>query len=130
MLFHSKEFLFLYFPIVVFLFYSLFNKQKKMLIFLIVSSLIFYSYFELKYLFLIIVSISINYFFIKILLRFNDKKVLILGILFNLILLGYYKYSNFVIDNLNFILDKNFRNIEIVYHLQFPFLHFNKCHSW
>lgn len=126
MLFHSKEFLFLYFPIVVFLFYFLFNKQRKMLIFLIISSLIFYSYFELKYLFLIIVSISINYFFIKILLRFNDKKVLILGILFNLILLGYYKYSNFVIDNLNFILDKNFRNIEIVLPLAISFFTFQQ----
>ena len=126
MLFHSKEFLFLFFPIVVFLYYCFFNKQKQMLIFLILSSLIFYSYFEFKYIFLITFSILINYLFIKILIKQNKKKFLILGIFFNLVLLVYYKYSNFVIENINFLLEKNFKNIDIILPLAISFFTFQQ----
>ena len=126
MLFHSKEFLFLFFPIVVFLYYCFFNKQKQMLIFLILISLIFYSYFEFKYIFLITFSILINYLFIKILIKKNKIKFLILLIFFNLVLLVYYKYSNFVIENINFLLEKNFKNIDIILPLAISFFTFQQ----
>ena len=65
MLFNSFEFIFLFFPIVTFLYFFLKKKNLNFSskVFLIIASLFFYSYWNIKFLPLIIFSVIINYFF-------------------------------------------------------------------
>ena len=109
MLFNSYEFIFLFLP---FTFFTYFYLNKKRLTevakgFLVLSSLFFYSWWNVIYLPLILGSMVFNYCFGMELNKDNSKIskkfVLVLGIVANLMLLGYFKYSDFFISNLNFI---------------------------
>ncbi len=99
MVFSSNIFLFAFLPLVLALYFATPNQIKLRNIFLLIASLIFYSWGELHYLFLLLISISANYFFGIVLEK--NKKFISLAIAFNLLILGYYKYANFLIENLN-----------------------------
>lgn len=109
MLFNSHLFIFIFLPLSLFLFhllnsYKLHDLKIKTLVF---SSLFFYGWWNPKYLFLLIFSVLINYFFGKILLSASKNKFkLAVGISINLLILGYYKYSNFFLENINLIIDR------------------------
>ena len=79
---------------------------------LVIASLYFYSYFNKSYLILIIVSILVNYFIgTELSMKTNNvirrKVLLIFGIIFNLGALGYFKYYDFFIENINYIFKTN-----------------------
>ena len=106
MLFSSITFLFYFLPIVFIVYYMVSNKFKNLI--LLIASMIFYAWGGLLYFPLLIISIIINYIFgIKIeKYKFNKKekkKILIYSIIFNILFLGVFKYSNFVIDNINIL---------------------------
>jgi len=111
MLFNSYQFLFLFFPISLLLFYfaSLTKSKKIIIITLLISSLIFYGFHNTSYILLLIFSIIVNYYVGFWLSRFNsieNKKNLILlkvGIIFNISILFIFKYFNFFINNLSLI---------------------------
>lgn len=112
MLFNSYIFIFLFLPIALLGYFGL-NKVKKYILaklFLVGMSLWFYAYFNLSYLWIILVSMMVNYIGHRVLLsrRLNNrnnikKTVFVLGILFNIGLLFYYKYCNFFVENINAI---------------------------
>ena len=126
MLFNSYEFLFAYFPIVFFAFFSIGKISKKYAaIFLGLASLFFYAWTSIKSLPLLLISIIVNYgfgllisnkvnsngisnqdkyFLEKSNWRISNKYLLVAGLIFNLGLLGFFKYCNFFIDNLNELL--------------------------
>ena len=123
MLFNSFEFIFLFFPIVTFLYFFLKKKNLNFSskVFLIIASLFFYSYWNIKFLPLIIFSVIINYFFyLKI---FYSKKsfFLILPIVLNIIVLIIFKYTDFLIENTNFIFDKNITKLNLIFPLALSF---------
>jgi alginate O-acetyltransferase complex protein AlgI len=71
-------------------------------IILLVSSLLFYSWGEPDMVFLMIGSIIGNYFFGKAIWKSkNKKKALIWGIIFNLTIISFFKYTAFLVENLN-----------------------------
>ncbi len=112
MLFNSFEFIFLFLPI-VFSIYFLLNKINLNLyarIWLVFSSLFYYSYWKFDYLALILISIIVNFILGNIIsnLKSNKKFFLISGILFNILLLGYYKYYDFFIENINYLFSTSF----------------------
>ena len=103
MLFNSLEFL-LFLPIVFCLYWFIFNKNliiQNALI--LVSSYVFYGWWDWRFLSLIALSTIIDYLVgIKIEESDEDKKrkiYLWISILFNLIILGFFKYYNFFIDS-------------------------------
>jgi alginate O-acetyltransferase complex protein AlgI len=106
LLFNSYEFIFLFLPITFFVYFYL-NAQKLTIAsraFLVVASLFFYSWWNINYLPLILVSLVVNYTFGRELTKeskLSKKGLLTLGILFNLSLLGYFKYSDFFLQNFN-----------------------------
>ena len=132
MLFNSYEFLFFFLPITFFI-YFLLNKKKLIKIskgFLVFSSLFFYGYWKPIYLPLLIISIAVNYI-IGLNISFKNKflrnrKLLILGIVFNITLLGYFKYSNFFIANVNSIFDQNFDFLNLTLPLAISFFTFQQ----
>lgn len=72
-----------------------------------IASLFFYSWWNIYYLPLILLSILVNYSIHHLLTErekyanLNRKFVLVLGLVFNLLMLGIFKYADFVIYNTN-----------------------------
>jgi alginate O-acetyltransferase complex protein AlgI len=89
-------------------------------------SLLFYSYWNYKYSLLIIVSISLNYLTGHLLIRNGKKIILIAGVSLNLLLLAYYKYYNFFIDNIKNIFLSNISSIKIILPLAISFFTFTQ----
>ncbi len=99
MLFNSLEFIFVFLPLVLGGFYFLSHRELHRLItpWLLVASLFFYAYWDLRFVPLMIFSILINYGFSRLITRQTKKAqtYFIAGIVFNLGLLIFYKYSTF-----------------------------------
>ena len=132
MLFNSYEFIFLFLP---FTFFTYFYLNKKRLTevakgFLVLSSLFFYSWWNVIYLPLILGSMVFNYCFGVELNKENSKIskkfILILGIAANLILLGYFKYSDFFISNLNFVFNTQIPHLNLLLPLAISFFTFQQ----
>lgn len=105
MLFNSPEFIFLFLPITLIMYFILahFNRLSS-LIWLSAASLFFYGYWNPRYLPLIGGSILFNYLSGRCILSLQQKEfpklskyTLIFGISGDLLLLGYYKYADFFI---------------------------------
>jgi D-alanyl-lipoteichoic acid acyltransferase DltB (MBOAT superfamily) len=109
MLFSSHEFIFIFLPLVL-LGYFLLNRVKIAWLsraWLVASCLFFYGWFNPAYLVLIISSIVINFGIGRLLGKSDSpmrRLLLWAGIAFNIGLLGYYKYYDFFIGNLNLVL--------------------------
>lgn len=112
MVFSSNIFLFLFLPLTAFL-YFLFPQKNYKNALLLIASLIFYAWGEPHYLVLLLVSIFANYFFGILIEKDQKKFVITFAIAFNLLLLGYFKYANFLIENLNSIFSLQIENRKI-----------------
>ena len=101
MLFNSFEFLLVFLPITVLLFYLVGSTSRSLAIrWLIVASLLFYGAWRPVNVLIIAPSIAINFVLASVLLRLRKEKgpnrmskvVLVVGILFNVVFLGIFKY--------------------------------------
>lgn len=129
MQFNSLIFVFLFMPITLGVFYALrkFAPIKIILSWLIVSSLAFYGWWNPAYLGLIIVSLCVNFSVGYFLQRKSKSKILfILGIIFNLSLLGYFKYFNFFAENVGLLMDSDFGFEKIALPLAISFFTFQQ----
>lgn len=131
MLFNSFEFIFLFLPLTI-IGYFLINRWNNRLakLWLVSASLFFYSWWNIKYLPLILVSIGFNFTIGKTLsndkLKFNRKTILIIGLVGNIGLLGYYKYADFFINNVNSVLSTNLALLNIALPLAISFFTFQQ----
>ena len=118
MLFNSYEFLLLFLPITFFVYFYLNSKKLITIskIFLVSASLFFYSWWNPIYLPLILGSMIFNFYIGQSLGRKSTKKMLTFGIVGNVTLLGYFKYTDFFIENFNWALNKD---VELL-HLALP----------
>ena len=110
MLFNSYAFIFFFLPFTFFIYFYLNKKHQTEAgkAFLVFASLFFYSWWNIAYLPLILISMFVNYILGRYLskkkksgTRNSSRGLLALGIVFNLGLLGYYKYADFFLENLN-----------------------------
>ena len=126
MLFYTKEFILLFFPITLFLYFfvSRFSFCKKTI--LIILSLVFYSWWNIYYLPLILFSIFINFFLGNKIKNTGKKKFfyLTISIIFNIFLLFIFKYIDFFIDNYNFLTSSNIDNLDLPFPLGISFYTF------
>jgi alginate O-acetyltransferase complex protein AlgI len=132
-LFNSYEYLLVFLPSVAAVFFSLnrFASATVAKFCLVAASLAFYSWWGLAYLPLIIISIFVNYgvgtaLGTARLAPCNRRALLTAGLGFNLGLLGYFKYANFVVDNANSLAGTNFHLDRIVLPLAISFFTFQK----
>jgi alginate O-acetyltransferase complex protein AlgI len=142
MLFNSPVYIFLFLPLVIVI-YFLLNRLRLIgagKVWLVTASLFFYGYWEPRYLVLIIVSILVNFAIGTALHR--SKMVLIsasgasrsrrrmlkllLGIVFNLVLLGYFKYADFLVFNYNWITGDDAGLMNLVLPLAISFFTFQQ----
>ena len=104
MLFNSYIFIFIFFPLCILGFYLLQRRNSiAAKLWLIGFSLWFYGYFNTKYLLIMLCSILINYAFYLLLCKKKNhlKWILGIGVLTNLVVLFYFKYFDFFINNVN-----------------------------
>ncbi|TQV64449.1 MAG: MBOAT family protein [Sulfurovum sp.] len=128
MLFNSYEFIFFFLP-VMFIGYFLLAQYRYIVaskIWLILGSLFFYGYWNYIYIPLILGSIFINYLIGSQLSRQKDRNLLILGILFNVLLLGYFKYTDFFLENFNLFTDSTIPLPHIILPLGISFFTFTQ----
>ncbi len=128
MLFNSFEFIFIFLPITFFIYLYLNRFNKKIsYYFLLICNLIFYGIWNILYLPLLLGSIIFNFYIGKMIINKTNKRVwLITGIVLNLILLAFFKYVNFFIDNINFLIESNIKYLDIVLPLAISFFTFQQ----
>ena len=106
MVFSSITFLFFFLPGVLLLYWLAGKKGRNLL--LLFASLLFYAWGEGIYLLLMLASISINYICGRAIHAYQSRPsgryFLVLGIILNLGLLGYFKYAQFLTENINYLL--------------------------
>ena len=109
MVFSSLLFLYVFLPIALFLYYISPDKVKNFTLFIL--SLIFYAWGEPIYVGIMLFSSVFDYCNGRLLDKFKvewkRKAVLILSVIVNIGLLFFFKYYNFVIDNLNYLFNLN-----------------------
>lgn len=134
MLFNSNQFVFLFLPVTLAV-YLLLNKFRLTLLsksWLVISSLFFYGYWNFLYLPLIMGSIIFNYTIGTVIAQnravrwCTNKQMLTFGIIFNIALLGYFKYTNFFITNINYLAGTQLKLIHAVLPLGISFFTFTQ----
>lgn len=101
MIFSSSQFIFIFMPLLL-AFLILFKnlKLKKKLIAFSLFSLFFYGFYQPGIILLLVFSIILNYFFSKLLINKKLSKIsLYLIIAINLLILFYFKYSLFILND-------------------------------
>ena len=135
MLFNSYEFIFVFLPISFFIYFYLNHKRltEAGKAFLVFASLFFYSWWNVAYLPIILVSMLFNYILGVSLAKNREqtkvskKMLLTLGIMANLFLLGYFKYTDFMIDNINYwIFTEDIPNMNLALPLAISFFTFQQ----
>lgn len=113
MVFGSITFLFYFLPVFLLLYYLVPSKWQNLV--LLVGSLVFYAYGAPRFLAIFIVMIFFNWLLTRqmhISPTLKRKKwLLAASITLNLLVLGYFKYMNFFIENLNVLLQLTNHNI-------------------
>lgn len=132
MLFNSYIFIFLFLPVTLigWFFLNRIEKYKAAQAFLVAMSLWFYAYFDVSYLSIILASCLINYLFSFFLTKKEDtgfqKSMLIAGCVINLGILGYFKYYDFFLENLNAVFSADFSLKHILLPLGISFFTFQQ----
>ncbi len=128
LLFNTPLFIFAFLP-VVFLGYFILQAYAKNPLFpklwLVLASLFFYAFWNVKYLPLLVGSIIFNYF---VALKIHQTKPnaykrlwLILGLIANVSLLGFFKYTDFFLTNFNLIWKSHFETLHLILPLAISF---------
>lgn len=132
LLFNSFLYILLFLPL-TFTTYFLLSKHVNFTtakVFLVLASFFFYAWWNPFYLPLLLLSTVVNYSIAYIIQKNHQnqfrKPHLIIGIIFNLGLLGYFKYANFFVDNINVILHSSFTLKEIILPLGISFFTFTQ----
>lgn len=134
MLFNSFVFIFLFLPLTLAGYFLLnrFHKYEWAKGWLVVASLYFYAFFNPSYLPIILSSIVINYSIGSALVKntgwflAHRKILLVAGVIFNLGLLGYFKYTDFFIENINALFATSFLLKNILLPLGISFFTFQQ----
>ncbi len=134
MLFNSYEFVFFFLPITAIAFYLLGSRSKSLAIgWLILASLAFYAWWRPLNVALIAPSILINYGLSRWLMRLANEQrmraaraVLVAGIAFNVVFLGYFKYANFLVGAVNDVAGTSYALEHIILPLGISFITFQK----
>lgn len=116
MVFSSLLFLFLFLPAVLILYYCAPRKMRNLILF--IMSLIFYAWGEPVYIVIMLVSTVTDYCFGLLLDKPNmaavkRKGIVVCSIIVNLLVLSFFKYADFLIQNVNALVGTNIPLMEL-----------------
>ena len=127
MVFSSILFLFRFFPIAMLVYYIAPRRYKNLV--LLVESLVFYSWGEVRYFPIMIASILVDFIASNGIERHRQSKgacraFLTLSVVFNLGMLGFFKYTNFLLLNLGALTGLSFPALSLTLPLGISFYTF------
>ena len=127
MVFSSTIFLCVYLPLVLLGYYICPKKGRNL--FLLIASLVFYAWGEPKYVFLMIFSILVNYIFGRLMDKNRGRQkrmklLLVLSVVIDIGLLSVFKYTDFIITNVNAIFGSSFDLLNIALPISISFYTF------
>jgi len=132
MLFNSYIFIFLFLPITIIVYFVLNHLRLTIIskVWLVLASLFFYGYWNFLYLPLILGSILYNFVLGRILskekITISRRLILVFGVVGNLMLLGFYKYYDFFLLNINLLTNADFRLLHTLLPLGISFFTFTQ----
>ena len=130
MVFSSFNFIFFFLPLTLAGFFLLGRRNTDWAAgWLLLASLVFYSSWNYKYLPIIALSIIGNYLAYRGILRAAEsrKKIWLAGaIVFNIALLGYFKYANFFISSLNSLTGEDLHLLDVLLPIGISFFTFTQ----
>ncbi len=131
MLFNSYEFIFVFLPLTFAVYYLLPHfggGARCAALWLSIMSLAFYSYWDVRYLPLLLGSICWNFWVGRFIEHIPGSRqaFLLLGIIGNLTLLGYYKYTAFFIENIDVAFGFSYEIPQIILPLGISFFTFTQ----
>lgn len=128
MLFHAPEFISWFLPGVVLVFFVLgvLKAIRLAMLWLILASFFFYGWWRVDYVPLLLASIIANYALGQKLAADRNWVVLALGVTGNLSLLGYFKYTGFILSNINEAFGSDFVSLSVLLPLGISFWTFQQ----
>ncbi|RLA20864.1 MAG: MBOAT family protein [Gammaproteobacteria bacterium] len=132
MLFNSHLFIFLFLPICLIGFFVLGRQRNRELplFWLVFCSLFFYGWWNPKYAILIIISMLVNYWIGRRISKTEGTKkrklLLIVGVMLDLSVIAYYKYTTFLVDTINTLSGSDFHLYAIILPLGISFFTFQQ----
>ena len=124
MVFSSITFLYYFLPILILVYYIVPSKLRNITI--LIFSLAFYFYGEPKFVLLLVASFTLNYLFAKMIYKNKSKTYLMIGVIINILILVYFKYTNFLIFNVNQIFKLSINFLDIVMPIGISFFTFQE----
>ena len=115
MVFSSLTFLLVFLPILLIIYFLVKNIKIRNYV-LLIFSLIFYAWGEPKYIILMLLEVIITYIFARLIAKENKykKAFFIIAIILLLSSLLFFKYYNFLINNLNILLNINIKKSSLL----------------
>ncbi|MFA5528499.1 MAG: MBOAT family O-acyltransferase [Peptostreptococcales bacterium] len=115
MVFSSLFFLFVFLPVCLILYYFSPNLKIKNIV-LVLSSLAFYAWGEPVWVMLLVFSAFIDYNHGRIIEanrgNWKSKAAVVSSLVINLSILGFFKYSGFIVDNINSLLGSHYEIVQ------------------
>ena len=129
MVFSSAVFVFGFMPLLLFLYFLAEPKYRNYI--LLIFSLIFYGWGGVNYLLLMLAVVMSDYVFAIAIAQIKTQKIrklfVVLSVVVNLGVLGYYKYTNFFIENINHFIKNDIKIATIVLPIGISVLRYVVC---
>lgn len=122
MVFSSIIFIYYFLPLLLLIYFICPKKYRNLV--LLLFSMLFYFYGEKTYIILLLSSCLFNYIIGRLIGNKKKKSYLIVGVVVNLLLLMYFKYTNFFIDNFNSIFNLGINSLNVILPLGISFFTF------
>ena len=121
MIFNSV--VFIVFIVIVYSLYWILNAKfpRYQNLFLLVASYVFYGYWDYRFLSLIFLSTLVDFYCAKYIVKSTTEKkkvLLLISVIFNLGILGYFKYMGFFMDSLKSVLQYSNYDLALDYSLK------------
>ena len=134
MFFNSHLYLLIFLPITLIVYLSLvrYSLTQASKVWLVLASLFFYSWSHPAHLYLLFGSLLLNFLIGSALLKLNSgvtagrRMLFIFGIASNIAFLGYFKYADFFITNVNHLFHANYSLLNLVFPLAISFFTFTQ----
>ncbi|MEM7467949.1 MAG: MBOAT family protein [Pseudomonadota bacterium] len=99
MLFSSQFFILIFLPLSVALYYAMADRYRMRLAAILIASGFFYAWWDPRFVPLLLGSVGANWLLVRAFFATGQQTFLTLGVLFNLSLLGLFKYANFLAES-------------------------------
>ncbi len=126
MLFNSPEFLAIFLPITILGYFFLAANRQLRLSWLLGASIVFYGMWDIRFLPLLCGSVVFNWWISRFIKPDNKHWLAVVGVGFNLLLIGVFKYVDFIGENIYSLLSQPYTYFDLILPLGISFFTFQQ----